>query len=399
MTEADPVLVDVQPAGRVIPGFEPNLILTSGPPMEWDQYFGGQRTAILGGAVFEGLARDLEEAEAKIRRGEIRLGACHDYGCVGSLTGVYTASMPVLVVDNRTGGNRAFCTVYEGPQRQRLTYGVFNEGVLDNLRRIRDVYGPALGEAVRRLGGVPLKPIMARALRMGDELHTRNNAATVLFTRELVPALLAMAAAQPDVVRELYDFLYRSEIFFLHLSMAASKAAADSAHGIAGSSVVTAMAMNCREFGIRVSGLGRQWFRGPLPPVKGKLFDGFTEDDIGYIGGESLIAETNGLGGFAQAAAFALQSYNGGTVEAMIENTLRMYQITVGEHPDFRIPYLAYRGTPTAIDAEKVVATGVTPVIDMGLAHRQGGQIGAGIMHAPLTCFEQAVAALQAAGA
>src|SRR5690606_15249281 len=219
----------------------------------------------------------------------IRLGACHDYGCVGSLTGVYTASMPVLVVDNRTGGNRAFCTVYEGPQRQRLTYGVFNEGVLDNLRRIRDVYGPALGEAVRRLGGVPLKPIMARALRMGDELHTRNNAATVLFTRELVPALLAMAAAQPDVVRELYDFLYRSEIFFLHLSMAASKAAADSAHGIAGSSVVTAMAMNCREFGIRVSGLGRQWFRGPLPPVKGKLFDGFTEDDIGYIGGESLI--------------------------------------------------------------------------------------------------------------
>lgn len=184
MTEADPVLVDVQPAGRVIPGFEPNLILTSGPPMEWDQYFGGQRTAILGGAVFEGLARDLEEAEAKIRRGEIRLGACHDYGCVGSLTGVYTASMPVLVVDNRTGGNRAFCTVYEGPQRQRLTYGVFNEGVLDNLRRIRDVYGPALGEAVRRLGGVPLKPIMARALRMGDELHTRNNAATVLFTRE-----------------------------------------------------------------------------------------------------------------------------------------------------------------------------------------------------------------------
>lgn len=394
MGSSQPVLVDVRPAGQVVPRFRPNTILTSGAPLPWGEYEGGQRRAILGAAVFEGLASTLEEAEAKVAGGEIELGACHDFACVGSLTGVYTASMPVLVVEDKAHGNRSFCTVYEGPARERLTYGNYNEQVHANLLYVRDVIGPALGRAIRHLGGVELKPLMRRALNMSDELHTRNTAATVLFTRELVPALLDRAAESVEESKQLFDFLYRSEVFFLHLSMAAAKAAADASHGIEGASIVTSMALSCREFAIRVSGLGNRWFRAPIPKLQGKVFDGFTLDDVGYIGGESMITETIGLGGFAQATAFPLQAYNGGTSHQMIENSLAMYEITVAEHPDFSIPYLGFRGTPLGIDVAKVVEKGITPIIDLGLAHKNGGQIGAGIMVAPAEPFADAWEAL-----
>lgn len=395
MAASQPVLIDVQAAGEVVPGFKPNTILTSGAPLPWSAYEGGQRRAVLGAAVFEGLANSFDDADKKLTSGEIELGACHDFACVGSLTGVYSASMPVLVVEDKAHGHRSFCTVYEGPARERLTYGIYNEQVHNNLEHVRDVIGPYLGKVIRHLGGVELRPLMRRALNMGDELHTRNTAATVLFTRELVPALLVLGRESPEESEQLFDFLYRSEVFFLHLSMAASKATADAAHNIEGSSIVTAMALSCKEYAIRVSGLGGEWFRAPIPKLQGKVFDGYTLEDVGYIGGESMITETTGLGGFAQATAFPLQAYNGGTSQQMIENTLKMYEITVAEHPEFSIPYLAFRGTPLGIDAEKVASKGITPIIDLGLAHKDGGQIGAGILLSPSEPFHAAVEALK----
>lgn len=394
MAASQPVLVDVQAAGDVVPGFKPNTILTSGAPMPWSEYEGGQRRAVLGAAVFEGLAATYDEADRKLDSCQIELGACHDYSCVGSLTGVYSASMPVLVIEDKAHGHRSFCTVYEGPARERLTYGIYNEQVHANLDHVRRVIGPFLGRAIRHLGGVPLRPLMRRALNMGDELHTRSTAATVLFTRELVPALLHLGREAMEESEQLFDFLYRSEVFFLHLSMAASKATADAAHNIEGSSIVTAMALSCKEYAIRVSGLGSEWFTAPIPRLQGKVFDGYTLEDVGYIGGESMITETTGLGGFAQATAFPLQAYNGGTSEQMIENTLKMYEITVTEHPEFSIPYLGFRGTPLGIDVTKVVETGITPIIDLGLAHKDGGQIGAGILVSPSAPFHAAQEAL-----
>ena len=390
---ADPILLDVRPVIEVAPGVTRETILTSGAPLAWDEYTGGQRAAIIGGALFEGLARDPADAEAKLRRGEIHLRPCHDHGCVGSLAGIYTASMSVFVVENRRFGNRGFCNLFEGVSRYRLNYGVYNEEVRRNLLVVQEVIAPALAEVVRAAGGIPLRPIMRRALHMGDELHSRNTAATLLLTRELFPALLKVGRNRPDPIRQLLDYLSSSDYFFLRLSMAASKATADAAHGIEGSSVVTAMAFNCRDFAIRVSGLGDRWFRAPLPRVAAKLFEGFTEDDIQFMGGESIINETVGLGGFAQAAAFALQDYQGGSAESMVAMNRAMYEITLGEHPEFRIPYLGFRGTPMAIDIHKVVATGVTPVMNIGVAGRNGGQIGAGVLRAPLACFQAAVEA------
>jgi hypothetical protein len=391
---ADPVLVDIRPAVEVVPGLSPETILTSGAPMPWERYTGGQRSAVIGGALFEGLADDEADADAKLGDGRIRLGACHDFGCVGSLAGIYTASMPVFVVENRAHGNVAFCNSFEGSSPKRLNYGVYDEDVRASLMFLQDVAAPVLAEALRGAqGGIPLKPIIRRALNMGDELHSRNAAATLLFTRELLPHLLDVSSRLPDETRATVAFMVDNDYFFLRLSMAASKAAADAARDVEGSSIVTAMTFSCREFAIRVSGQGDEWFRSGLPAVEAKLAEGFTTEDIELMGGESIINETVGLGGFAQAAAFPLQDYQGGSPEQMVANTLRMYEITVGEHPVYRIPALSFRGTPTGIDVDRVVASGIVPLMDVGVAGRNGGQIGAGLMTAPMGCFEAAAAA------
>ena len=396
LVTADPVLVDIRPAGEAVPGMRARTVLTSGSPLPWDEYTGGQRQGVLGGAVYEGLAESFEDADARIRDGEIELRVCQELGCVGSLAGIYTASMPVLVVENRNGGNLAFCNLFEGPSPQRLNYGVYNETVRESLQLLQELIGPVLGEAVRLAGGIPLRPIIRRALHMGDELHSRNTAATLLFTRELFPALLDLSEERREEVRRTLDYLRSSDYFFLRLSMASSKATADAAHGIARSSLVSAMTFNCRDFAIRVSGLGDQWFTAPLPMVEAKLFEGFTVDDVQYMGGESVINETVGLGGFAQAAAFPLQEYQGGSPEGMVRMNLEMYEITIGEHPEYGIPYLGFRGTPTGIDVHRVVETAISPVMDIGVAGRNGGQIGAGVLRAPLACFEAAAKAYAA---
>jgi len=390
LREAEPVLIDVQPAIDVLPHMTPLTILTSGPPMEWHEYIGGQRRAIIAGALFEGLASSEEEADKRIRLREITLGACHDYGCVGSVAGIYTASMPVFVVENRTRSNLGFCNFYEGKSLRRLNYGAYDEQVRQGLLFLQNTVAPTIGEAIRRSGGIRLKSIMQRALHMGDELHSRNAAATLLFSREVFPHLLEIARDRPSEVRDTLQYMAESDYFFLRLSMASAKAMADAAHGIEHSSVVTAMTMSCQGTAVRVSGLPDTWFRGPHGSVDAKLFSPFTKDDIEWIGGESLIAETVGFGGFAQAAAFPLQNYQGGSPEAMANMNLSMYEITVGEHTDFRIPYFCYRGTPVGIDIYRVVDTGILPVCDVGLAGKDGGQIGAGILRIPLDCFETA---------
>ena len=394
--EADPVLVDIRPAIDVLPGMTPNMVLTSGPPMPWERYVGGQRDAVIGGALFEGLATDREDAVRKLERGEIVVDGCHDHGAVGSLAGIYTASMPVFAVENRARGNTGFCNMYEGTEPRRLNYGVYDEGVRSRLLFVQDTIAPVLAEAVRAAGGIPLKPIMRRALHMGDELHSRNTAASLLFTRELFPHLLRLDTAMRGAVERTVAALTEDHYFFLRLSMAAAKCTADAAAGIEASSVVTAMAFNCNNFAIRVSGLGETWFAGPHASIDAKLFEGHNEDEITWMGGESIIAETIGLGGFAQAAAFPLQNYQGGSAAAMVERNLALYAITVGENPDYRIPYLGYRGTPTGIDIHRVVGTGILPVMDIGIAGRDGGQIGAGIVRAPIECFEAALAAYEA---
>lgn len=390
LDEADPWVIDVRPAREVLPGYRDNVVLTSGAPMPWSAYTGGQREALIGGALFEGLAATREEAIAKFDDGTIEVGACHDYGAVGSLAGIYTASMPVFVVENRAHGNLGFCNFYEGKEPRRLNYGCYDAGVHERLEHVNTVLAPVVGEAIRRQGGIALKPLIARALRMGDEVHSRNAAASILFNREILPAVLDMVGEGVAGVRETMLHLAENDYFFLRLSMAAAKASAD-AMVTPGSTLVSAMAFSCRGFAIKLAGLGDQWFEGPPPIHQGKLFAGHSEDEITWMGGESPITETIGLGGFAQACALSLQEYQGGLPEVMIERNREMYAITHGENSTYRIPLFAFRGTPTGIDARKVLDTGVLPVMDVGLAGRDGGQIGAGVIRAPRECFADAM--------
>ena len=389
--EAEPVLVDVRRAGEVVPRMAPNMVLTSGARTPFSEIVGIQRTAILNAAVYEGLAASPEAAAARLESGEILLEPTQEHDCLGVSTGIYTSSMPVYVVENRTAGNRAFCHMLEGSPPRLFVNGAWGDDVIEKLRFLDEVLAPVLGEAVRQAGGMPIKPIMRRAIPMGDDLHTRNDAATQLLGGALYPHLLDVATGRLEDVRRVVHFIQTTPFMFMRIGVAAAKSALDAAQGIEGSSMVTAMIHNAKDFAIRVSGLGDEWFRGPHPEFQGKFFWGSSHEDIGWAGGESSVMETMGLGGFAQVAAFALPFR--GSVEAMIERNLAMYEITIGENNEFKIPYFD-RGAPIGIDVLKVVATGIRPVLNAAVIRKDGeGVAGVGPLAADLEPFRRAAAA------
>ncbi len=395
---AAPALVDVRPAREVVPALGARALLHAGPPIPWERMCGPMRGAVTGALRYERWAKTVEEAEALAGSGEIAYLPCHHVGAVGPMAGIVSPSMPLCVVENRRAGNRALATLNEGLGRV-LRYGANDDAVIARLGWMEEVLGPALGAAVRRIpGGIDLRGLLAQALQMGDEGHNRNRAGTSLFFRAIARPLLdvGLPAAR---LGEIFDFVTGNDHFFLNLSMAASKAALDAAHGVAGSSLVTAMARNGVEVGIRVSGCGDRWFTGPAAVPQGLFFPGYGPADANPDIGDSAITETGGLGGFAMAAAPAIVEFVGGRAEDAVRATLEMYEITLGEHPHYRIPALGFRGTPVGIDVRKVAETGILPIINTGIAHRVPGigQIGAGIVRPPLACFTAALGALATA--
>ena len=396
MLAGDPVLVDVLPAGALIPALKPHMILHAGPPVDWRRMCGPMRGAVTGIAVFEGWARDLGHAEDKAEAGSLAFHPNHHFGAVGPMTGMTTVSQPVMVVENRTFGNRAYCAINEGLGNV-MRFGGNDAEVLARLAWLRDVLGPAMGRALREMGGIPLKQIIARGLTMGDEMHQRNVGCSGLVLRQLAPALARTATNTADLA-EVLGFIGRNDQFFLNIAMAMGKALTDPARGIAGSSIVTAMCRNGTDFGIRISGTGDQWFTAPVEMPQGLYFPGYTEADANPDMGDSAIVETVGLGGFAMAAAPAVVGFIGaGRASDAATFTRSMGEITFAANPEWTIPWLDHAGVPTGIDIRRVVETGIAPTINTGIAHRKPGvgQVGAGVVKAPMGCF---VTALEAFG-
>ena len=394
MLAGDPVLVDCIPARAAIPALEAGMILHAGPPVEWTRMCGPMRGAVTGIAVFEGWASDLADAESKAARGAFRFAPNHHHGAVGPMTGMTTVSQPLLVVENRAFGNRAYCAINEGLGKV-MRFGGNDAEVLGRLAWMRDELGPALGRALRDMGGIPLKTLIARGLTMGDEMHQRNVACSSLLLRLLAPAL-ARTTSDVKVLERCLDFIGRNDQFFLNVGMPMGKAITDPARGIAGSSIVTAMCRNGTEFGIRVSGTGDRWFTAPVEMPVGLYFPGYSEKDANPDMGDSAIVETVGLGGFAMAAAPAVVGFVGaGPASEAAAFTRLMGEIAWGTNPEWTIPSLDYAGVPTGIDVRRVVETGIAPTINTGIAHRQPGvgQVGAGVVKAPLACFEAALEA------
>ncbi|MEA2192695.1 MAG: hypothetical protein QOI73_2816 [Solirubrobacteraceae bacterium] len=398
--EAQPVLVDVLLAREAIAALDgERRILHAGPPIAWADMCGPMQGAIAGAIAYEGWAATPDDAFDLAARGEVGLEPCHHHGAVGPMAGIISPSMPLWVVENATAGNRAYCNFNEGLGKV-LRFGANRADVLDRLRWMGGELFEVLQAAVRALGGVELRPIIAQALHMGDEVHNRNAAATGLLFKRLVPALLTVDRPAADVRRAI-EFVAANDHFFLNLSMAACKAMLDAAHGIEHSTMVTVMARNGVNFGIRCSGTGDAWFEAPANPVDGLFFPGYGVEDAAADLGDSAITETAGVGGFAMAAAPAIVQFVGGTPADATENSRRMRSITLGTHPAFTLPALNFGATACGIDARLVLDTGILPIINTGIAHREAGvgQIGAGITTAPLACFLEAIDAVAAARA
>ena len=392
IVDADPVLTDILPAKDAIPGLAEGLLLHAGPPVDWADMCGPMRAAIIGAIRYEGWAKSESDAESMAERGDVKLLPNHDFNAVGPMTGITSMSMPVFVVENRSFGNKAFCTINEGIGKV-MRFGANDDQVIERLRWLQNTLAPALQAGVRRAGGVELRSIMARAVSMGDEMHQRNVAATSLFIRAIAPHLVRASTGDIDLA-EVMEFITGNDQFFLNLAMAAGKATMDPIQGIPNSSVVSAMSRNGKEFGLRVSGIGDRWFTAPSLMPNGLYFPGYSASDANPDMGDSSIIETMGLGGFAMAGAPAVVGFVGaGTYQDAVNYTREMGEITVGQHTHIQLPTLDFQGTPCGIDIIKVIESGIAPVINTGIAHKQPGvgQVGAGIVRAPSECFAQAL--------
>jgi len=390
LISGEPVLVDIAPAGEVIPGLQGKMITHSGPPIEWKHMCGAQKGALIGMVLYEGWAKTPEEAASMLEKGTIRLEPNHHHQTVGPMAGTISPSAPVWVVKNNAFGNLAFCRQVEGRQQ----FGDYNDEALKGLRLWQDVWAPTLRKALLNMGGLNLKPIITQALQMGDELHNRHSASSSLFANAM-----AVAMAETDLPREqmisTLKYITGHNLIFLGLAMASGKAIADPTRDIEYSTVVTAMCRNGTEFGIRVSGLGDEWFTAPSPSVDGLYLPGYSAGDAGLDMGDSAITETAGWGAFVIGGAPGILSLVGGTPEEALGYSREMKKITVAVHPTYRMPALGFIGTSIGIDIRKVVQTGITPIIDTAIAHKDPGYpiIGAGLVRAPLDCFKQALIA------
>ncbi|HEU4491621.1 MAG TPA: DUF1116 domain-containing protein [Jiangellales bacterium] len=397
MLAAGAVLVDVRPAGAAL-GLQPGQLLHAGPPLAWDRASGPMRGALIGAMLLEGQAADPGEAERRLASGEVEFEPCHHRGAVGPMAGVVSPSMWVFELRDEVHDRTAWCSLNEGLGRV-LRYGAYGPEVIDRLRWMSEVLGPALQVAVQRHGPVDVRSLIAQMVQMGDEGHNRNRAGTLMLLRDLLPDLVESGLPSGDVAR-VARFVAGNDHFFLNLVMPAGKLITSAAAGIPGSTVVTTMARNGTDFGIQVSGTGDRWFTAPALTPDGLFLGSYGPEDANPDIGDSSITETMGLGGFVMAGAPAIVRFVGGTVPDAVRTSQLMYEITVGENPTFAVPALDFRGAPTGIDVTRVVRTGILPQINTGMAGRVAGtgQVGAGLVTPPAECFTLALDALAAAG-
>jgi hypothetical protein len=391
LISGEPVLVDIAPAGEVIPGMKGRMITHAGPPIAWEQMCGAQKGATMGLVLYEGWAKNASEAKALLERGEIHLEPNHHHQSVGPMAGTISPSLPVWVVENRTFGNRAFCRQVEGNQQ----FGDYSDQALQGVCMWRDVWAPTMRKALHTMGGLNLKSIITKALQMGDELHNRNSASSSLFANAMAVAMAQTDLPKKDELIGTLKYVTNHDLIFLGLAMAAGKAIADPARDIEYSTVVTAMCRNGVEFGIRVSGLGDEWFTAPAPVLDGLYLPGYSAKDAGLDIGDSAITETVGWGGFVLGGAPGILSLVGGTPEEALAYSREMQKITIAAHPSYRMPAFGFVGIPIGIDIRRVVQTNISPIIDSAIAHKDPGhpKIGAGLLRAPLDCFKKALIA------
>lgn len=393
--DGQPVLLACRQAHEVFDDVRENTIFHAGPPIEWERMCGPMKGAILGAIRFEGLAKTEAEAEELVRAGKIDLRPNHPHGHVGPMTGMITYHMPIFVVRNEAFGNYAYSSINEGLGKV-MRFGANDDEVLERLAFFRDSLAPIMDAAIKARGeeGVNLRVIISQAITMGDELHQRNIAASSLFARIICPLIAGLEGFSEAEKSRAIAFICGNDQFFLNLAMASAKAITDPAHGVRDSSIVTVMCRNGTDFGVKVAATGEQWFVAQANMPEGLYFPGFTAEDAGRDMGDSAILEVIGLGGIAMAASPAVVRFVGAGSQAdAVRYTLDMGTISAGKSTQFQIATMNFDGTPLGLDIRKIVENGIVPVINTGIAHKEAGvgQIGAGVVKAPLDCFTQAL--------
>ncbi|MGX7386666.1 DUF1116 domain-containing protein [Carnobacterium divergens] len=392
---SSPFLLDVVPAKEVIPVLNGKVLLHAGPPIKWENMPDPMKGSCIGAVLFEEWETTEEDARTLLEQGHIEFIPCHHVDAVGPMGGITSGNMPVFVVENKTDHNVAYCTMNEGIGAV-LRFGAYSDEVITRLRWMRDVLGPVLGKAIRTIeNGMNLNVLIAKAIAIGDEFHQRNIAASLAFLKEMAPIIVGLDIDEKER-QEVIKFLADTDQFFLNIMMAASKAIMDGARMIQEGTIVTAMCRNGENFGIRISGMGDEWFTGPVNTPQGLYFTGFSGEDASPDMGDSAITETFGVGGMAMIAAPAVTRFvgTGGFNDALAISN-EMLEIVIDQNPNFPVPTWDFQGICLGIDARKVVETGITPVINTGIANIKAGagQIGAGTVHPPVECFEKAIVA------
>lgn len=393
--QSAPFLLDVVPANQVIPVLADKMLLHAGPPIEWEEMTDPMQGSCVGAVLFEGWAADEATARTLLSEGGVKFAPCHHYDAVGPMGGITSGNMPVFVVENKTDGNRAYCTMNEGIGAV-LRFGAYSEEVVQRLKWMADTLAPVLSAALATMSdGLNVNVLVAKAVAMGDEFHQRNIAASLAFYKEVGPIITSLPIGEKEK-QEVSQFLADTDQFFLNIMMAATKAVMDGARQIQAGTIVTAMCRNGKDFGIRISGMGDQWFTGPVNTPQGLYFAGYSGEDANTDIGDSAITETFGVGGMAMIAAPAVTRFVGsGGFHDALNTSNEMAEICLSHNPNFPVPTWDFKGICLGIDARLVVEKGITPVINTGIAHKKAGigQIGAGTVRPPLTCFEKAITA------
>lgn len=397
LIDANPVWVDILPAGEAVEGLEPDMILHSGPPIAYADMVPLHKRGMVSGALFEGLAKTEAEAVAKLENGEIKISSALDHNTVGAGTGIITSSVAMILIENKKNGIRAATFPAEGPFQGGLCgWGLYTEEIAANLRYMRDELFPAMRELIHKRGGLPIKPILAEGMQMGDENHTRQNAADLLFIKQIIPELMRMDSNK-DTLLKVMDYIVRTPRFFHCYGQGASMSALLSAKGTPYSTMTVAFGGNGVEYGIKVAGMGDEWFTAPSMMMKGRYTSSqYSEkDQLPWIG-DSCVVECAGLGGLAAAASPIVCNLRGLKLKDAIALTREMREICIASNPNYPIPNLDFNFLPCGIDIRKVIKTGIAPEIHGGMFNHEGGLIGAGSARVPMLCFEKALKAFAA---
>ena len=392
-SSASPTLWGVDLARHVIPELGERTILHAGPPVAWADMCGPMQGAIIGAVLYEGWAPDVEAAKVLAASTDIHFAPAHHYAAVGPMAGIISPNMPVWSVENSAHGNRAYSTLNEGLGNV-LRFGANGPEVIERLRWMREVLAPALQRTLEVSGPMELKPLMAQALHMGDEVHNRNVAASALLLKRIAPALVRTgldSTTVASVIEFIADNDHFSSIYpWLRARQCSTPPTIYPIVRWSRPWRATALSLAYVSAAQASCGTPRR-----LLLSKGSFSQAIHRTMLPEIWATVQLRRQAGLGGFAMAAAPAIVQFVGGSPETALAYSEEMGYITISSSSAFTLPALDFHhGSPAGIDCRKVLDTGIAPIINTGIAHREPGvgQIGAGIVRAPLICFVEAVA-------